>query len=152
MAEITIRTHTRRGKGGKAIQVRSYKRRVGRKGVHSPKKEKSEQPGEEYESIASEKQAPKFTPEEIAKRKEVMEGFKQAEKEMKSLGMSWEQYSRYKLRQQKEGTKGSNRSTHAESAKNPLTPQGSLGIFERIEDKVAKFVEKYSGKKYKRQL
>ena len=39
-AEVTIKAHTRRGKGGKTIQVHSYSRRVGRKGVHSPKKEK----------------------------------------------------------------------------------------------------------------
>ena len=152
MAEVTIKAHTRRGKGGKTIQVHSYSRRVGRKGVNSPKKEKSEQPGEEYEKRASEKkETPKLTPEEIAQRREVMEGFKRAEAEMKSLGMSREQYSRYKLKQQREGKK-SVRPTHAKSVKNPLTPQGSLGILERVEDKIAKFVEKYSGKKYKRQL
>lgn len=152
MAEVIIRAHTRRGKGGKTIQVRGYSRRVGRKGVHSPKRDKSEQPGEELEKRASEKkETPKLTPEEIAQRREVIEGFKRAEAEMKSLGMSREQYSRYKMKQQREGKK-SVRPTHVESVKNPLTPQGSLGILERVEDKIAKFVEKYSGKKYKRQL
>lgn len=152
MAEVTIRAHTRRGKGGKTIQVRGYSRRVGRKGVHSPKRDKFEQPGEEFEKKVEEKKGiPELTPEEIAQRREVMEGFKRAEAEMKSLGMSREQYSRYKLKQQRKSKKNST-SIHAKTIKNLLSPQGSLGILERVEDKIAKFVEKYSGKKYKRQL
>lgn len=151
-AEVTIKAHTRRGKGGKTVQVHSYSRRVGRKGVHSPKRDKSEQPGEEFEKkVAEKKETPKLTPEEIAKRREVMESFKRAEAEMKSLGMTREQYSRYKLKQQNESKKKP-APTHAKSVKNPLSPQGSLGILERVEDKIARFVEKYSGKKYKRQL
>lgn len=152
MEEVSIKAHTRRGKGGKTVQVRSYNRRVGRKGVHSPKRERAEQPGEEFEKVASEKKsAPQLTPEEIAERREVMEGFKRAEAEMKSLGMTREQYSRYKLKQIKEG-KSNTGSSHTGPIKNPLSPKGSLGILERVEDKIAKFVEKYSGKKYKRQL
>lgn len=152
MAEVTIRAHTRRGKDGKTIQVRGYSRRIGRKGVHSPKRDKSEQPGEELEKkIADKKETPRLTPEEIAKRREVMEGFRRAEAEMKSLGMSSEQYSRYKLKQQREGKKASSL-THAKTIKNPLSPQGSLGILERVEGKIAEFVEKYSKRKYKRQL
>lgn len=152
MAEVTIKAHTRRGKGGKTVQVRSYSRRVGRKGVHSPKREKrTEQPGEELERVSSEKrEAPKLTPEEIAERREVMEGFRRAEAEMKSLGMTREQYSRYKFEQQKRG--GDTGSSHTGVTKNPLSPKGSLGILERVEDKIAKFVEKYSKRKYKRQL
>lgn len=153
MAEVTIRAHTRRGKGGKTIQVRGYSRRVGRKGVHSPKRDKSEQPGEEFEKKVEEKKGtPKLTPEEIAQRREVMEGFKRAEAEMKSLGMSREQYSRYKLKQQNEGRKKTSSPTHAKTIRNPQSPRGSLGILERVEGKIAKFVEKYSGKRYKRQL
>lgn len=145
MTEVTIKAHTRRSKNGKTIQVHSYNRRIGRKGVHSPKKG-SEKPGEEYErKIEAKKEEQKLTPKEIAQQREVMEGFRRAEAEMKSLGMSKEQYSRYKLRQQENGTK-----------KNvPITPIKSskyMGILEKVEDKVAKFVEKYSGKKYKRQL
>ena len=147
MAEVTIKAHTRRGKGGKTVQVRSYSRRVGKKGVHSPKREKrTEQPGEELERVSSEKkETPKLTPEEIAERREVMEGFKRAEAEMKSLGMTREQYSRYKFEQQKRGG-------DTGVIKNPLSPKGSLGILEGVEDKIAKFVEKYSKRKYKRQL
>lgn len=151
MAEVAIKAHTRRGKGGKTIQVRSYSRRVGRKGIHSPKREKSEQPGEELERKVAEKKTPKLTPEEIAQRKEIMEGFKRADAEMKSLGMTREQYSWYKWHQQN-GGKEKSAPTHAESVKNPVGLKGSLGILEKVEDKIARFVEKYSGKKYKRQL
>lgn len=156
MAEVTIKAHTRRGKGGKTVQVHSYSRRVGKKGIHSSKREKSGQPGEELEKKMDErKNSPKMSAEEIAaERKRIQEwedNFKRAEAERKALGMSREQYSRHKLKEQKEGSKKST-PTHAKSVKNPLSPQGSLGILERVEDKIAKFVEKYSGKKYKRQL
>lgn len=150
MTEVAIKEHTRRGKNGKTVHVRSYTRRIGRKGIHSPKREKSAKPGEEFEKMTGDKKS--LTPEEIAARKEVMEGFKRAEKEMKDLGMTREQYSRYKLSQQ--GKKDDNRKSdsHAKEVKNPLSPKGSLGILERIEDKIAKFVKKYSGKTYKKQL
>ena len=145
MAEVTIKAHTRRGKNGVTIQVKSYTRRVGRKGVHSPKK--SSKPGEEFEQKVQEKVEPKkLTPEEIAKRKEVMEGFNRAAIEMKALGMTKEQYSRYKLSQKDKKKTDSHEST----VKEPLSSKGSATIFERIENKIAKFVEKYSGKKYKR--
>lgn len=106
MVEISIKAHTRRGKGGKTIQVRSYSRRVGRKGIHSPKRDRSAQSGEEFESkVKEKKESPKLTPEELAHRREVMEGFKRAEAERRRLGMSRERYSRYKLKQQIEGMK-----------------------------------------------
>lgn len=146
MAEVTIKSHTRRGKNGATIQVRGYTRRVGKKGIHSPKK--SAKPGEEFEQKVQEKVEPKkLTPEEIAKRKEVMEGFNRAAIERKTLGMTKEQYSRYKLSQK---DKKKTTDSHEYTVKEPLSPKGSATIFERIENKIAKFVEKYSGKKYKR--
>lgn len=154
MAEVTIRAHTRRGKGGKTIQVRGYSRRVGRKGVHSPKR-RSEQPGEEYERRASERnETPELTPEEIAQRKEIMEGFRHSEEKRRELGMSREKYSYYVLKKEKERERRPTKrvSSHTSSIRNPLSPQGSLEILKRVEDSVAKFVEKYSGKEYKRQL
>lgn len=150
MKEVTIKAHTRRGKNGKTVQVRGYSRRVGRKGVHSPKREKREQPGEELEQRMTEKKetVKHLTPEEIARQKEVMESFRRASEEMRALGMTQQQYSRYKLYQKKGGS--SKGSSHAATIKNPVSPKGSLGILGRIEDKIANFVEKYSGRKYKR--
>lgn len=148
MAEVTIKAHTRRGKGGKSIQVRSYSRRIGKKGVYSPKKEKLNKAGEEYEKKILEKnKALNLTPEDIIKRMEVMEGFKRAEAERKSLGMSKERYSRYKSREQKK-----DKTPPLKTNMSTLSSKKSLGILKSIEDKIAKFVEKYSGKKYKRQL
>lgn len=145
MVEITIKAHTRRSKKGKTIQVRSYSRRVGRKGVHSPKRG-SEKPGEEYErKVEAKNEEPKLTPKEIAQQKEVMEGFKRAAAEMKALGMSKEQYSRYKLGRQEKSIRKNVQLVPTKSSK-------YRGVLERVEDKVAKFVEKYSDKKYKRQL
>ena len=137
MAEVSIKANTRRGKEGKVIQVRSYSRRVGRKGVHSPKREKSEQPGEELEKRIAEKEQPKkqLTQEELDERREVLE----------ELRNSTEQDSRGKQKREDRKTKSSR-------IKEPLSVLGSLGILERVEDKIAKFVEKYSKKKYKRQL
>lgn len=159
MAEVTIKAHTRRGKGGKTIQVHGYSRRVGRKGVHSPKRDTIGRSGEELEKKMTEKKPKKRTPEEIAQYKEVMEGFRQAEAIMKATGMTWEKYSAYRLEQlrkeqlrKKQAKKGTPVPTHGTAIKKPLSPQGSKHIFERIEDKVAKFVEKYSGRKYKRQF
>jgi hypothetical protein len=43
-------------------------------------------------------------------------------------------------------------SSHAQTVKNPLSEKGISQIFNRVEDKVAKFVEKYSGKKYKKMV
>ena len=49
MAEVAIKEHTRRGKGGKTVHVRGYTRRVGHKGVHSPKRERKKDKGKEFE-------------------------------------------------------------------------------------------------------
>lgn len=151
MADITIKAHTRRGKGGKTIQVHSYSRRIGRKGVRSPKKEKSDQPGEELERlVAAKEERPAVTLEDIQNKREYDEGLKKAMKEMRSLGLTKEQYSRYKMsgKERPVGKAGSS----SPRTSSPLSPRGSMGIFEKVEDKVAKFVEKYSGKKYKRSL
>lgn len=153
MTEVTIKAHTRRGKDGKVVQVHSYSRRVGKKGVHSPKRKKSgksEKSGEELEKkvIEKKKKAPKLTPEELAEQREAIKWFKRAEAEMKSLGMTREQYSRYKLKKTKESAK-----KPSVSSEKPVESSRNYSeILERVEDKVAKFVEKYSKKKYKRQL
>lgn len=48
MTEITIKGYTRKGKNGTMVSVKSYTRRVGKKGVRSPKRtKKSVNPGDE---------------------------------------------------------------------------------------------------------
>lgn len=150
MTEVTIKSYTRRGKGGKTIQVKGYTRRVGRKGVRSPKRERSS--GEEIEQIvATKKEAPRkpLTPEEIALRREVTAGMQRAAAERKALNMTPEQYSRYVMARKKERR---DTPTPPPPRREIVAPPKKRGFFERIEDKVANFVERYNGKKYKRQL
>ena len=156
MAEVSIKAHTRRGKNGKTIQVRSYTRRVGRKGIHSPKREKTE-PGKEFEAKVKEKtSAPKMSAEEFAaERKRIQEwdeNFKKFEERRKSLGMSREQYSRKIMEDLKKEKRGFSVKPST-VVKEATSPKKVKGILERVEDKLAEFVEKYGGgRKYKRQL
>lgn len=155
MTEVTIKSYTRRGKGGKTIQVKGYTRRVGRKGVRSPKRERSS--GEEIEQIvATKKEAPRkpLTPEEIALRREVTAGMRRAEAEKAALGMTTEQYSRYVMSGKKSQKSQASLKATSTSPRKPIvtTPKKKRDIFESVEDKLANFVEKYSGKKYKRQF
>lgn len=152
MAEVSIKAHTRRGKNGTVIKVRSYTRRVGRKGVHSPKRPKSEKPGEEFEQKMQERQQEppkKLTPEEIAQRKEAIKGFEEVERKRKVMGMTREQYSRYIMDKNK---KSKDKPTSSkEEVKPTVSEKKTRSIFDKVEDKIAKFVDKYGGgRKYKR--
>lgn len=161
MNRISIKAHTRRGKNGKIKRVRGYTRRVGLKGVHSLK-EKRAKPGDELKAkmnkkskVEEIKSEPTMSPEELeAKRKrfkEWQEDAKRAEAERQSLGMTRHQYAWYKGRQQVQKER---RRTSVKSHVNVSpTPSRKKDVFEKIEDKLAKFVDKYGGgKKYKRQL
>lgn len=53
-AEITIKEHRRKNKKGEWITVKGYTRRVGKKGVHSPKKSSSK-PGDEFVQVLNDK-------------------------------------------------------------------------------------------------
>lgn len=149
MAEVQIKAHTRRGKNGKTVQVRSYTRRVGKKGIHSPKREKVEKPGEEFEAKMEEKNqaVPTVSPEEIKRRIEWEEEFKRADEERKRLGMSRERYSRYKLEQ------SNRKSAPKNPEEKPVEQKKFDDILEKVEDKIARFVDKYGGgRKYKKML
>ena len=157
MTEVAIKEHTRRGKGGKTVHVRGYTRRVGHKGVHSPKRERKKDEGKEFEEKVNEKKQgqPQMSPEELKEklkeRKEWEEDARRAEKERKSLGMSKERYSFYKVQQQKKQQKAP-KSSHTKNVHKPLSPKGSQTILDRVEDKIAEFINKYSKKKYKKYL
>lgn len=155
---VNIKSYTRRSKKGNTIKVKSYTRRIGRKGVRSPKRV-DDHLGKELEEVvtakaeqnqeAQEKPRARLTPEEIAERRENTEGFKRAEAARQLLGMSREQYSRYVLQKEREGARRANVTPKRPTSTPTKKP---MGFFERVEDKIANFVEKYSGKKYKRQL
>lgn len=157
MAEVAIKEHTRRGKGGKTVHVRGYTRRVGHKGVHSPKRERKKDEGKEFEEKVNEKkqEQPQMSPEELKEklkeRREWEEDARRAEEERKSLGMSKERYSFYKVQQQKK-KQNAPKYSHTKSVHKPLSPKGSQTILDRVEDKIAEFINKYSKKKYKKYL
>lgn len=145
MAEINIKTHTRKGKNGKTVTVKGYTRRVGRKGIKSPKEKSEVSPGDEFKAKADEK-------------KQIYNGPKMTEKET----AAWDIAARKNLnrsvgRDRQLDGKNNKRasrisSSHITTIKNPLSEKGSTSIFNRVEDKIAKFVGKYSGKKYKKML
>lgn len=143
MKEITIKTHTRKSKNGKVVKVSSYSRRVGRKGVISPKRSKKEA-GKEFEEKAQQK-------------------YQQEENEMgpyfETTKQKEERYER--LRSGKSAVYSRNRLQEvSQQDKHDVTPaktkssswKQQMSFMERVEDKVASFVEKYSKKRYKRQV
>lgn len=143
MKEITIKTHTRKSKNGKVVKVSSYSRRVGRKGVISPKRSKKEA-GKEFEEKAQQK-------------------YQQEENEIgpyfETTKQKEERYER--LRSGKSAVYSRNRLQEvSQQDKHDVTPaktkssswKQQMSFMERVEDKVASFVEKYSKKRYKRQV
>ena len=150
-----VKSHTRRGKNGKPIHVRGYTRRNKKKGGKKEQRPK----GREFEEKVEEKK-PKMTPEEIAAEKKRIqdwnEAYKRKEEERKNLGMSKERYSYYVAKKQKGAAKAEVRRRKgrtSQSGTGPLSQKGSMGILEKIEDTIARFVDKYGGgRKYKRKL
>lgn len=154
MRKHNVKSYIRRSRKGKLIKVRTHTR-----SLEEPKnKHNSANAGKEYEHKAKSKtcdsnkphEEPTMSKEELRLRKEVLEGFKSTEKERRELGMSRERYTRYKLAQNKAAEK---------NAKSKRTTKNTTTIHKRkldapgkFEDAIARFVEKYSGRKYKRQL
>lgn len=129
--KINIRPYTRRGKKGTLTKVKGYIRRLSEKGSKSRRAEKSTKRGVEY---AQKKHELSLSPEDIARRREVTADFNRAEAERKSLNMTREQYSNYKLKY------------------GDVKPRLSLS---RTEQKtsmsvVDRFIEKYRKKKHRR--
>lgn len=153
MAEVIIKAHTQMRKG-KKVAIKQYTRRVGVKGVHSPKKSSS--PGEELsdkkeqktdsskaassiiDEIKSRNKKPNMTPEQIA----------EWDKAAKKASMG--QYTAKNTKKEKPFM--TPKGTSPKNGKSPLSEKRVRGILENVEDKLAKFVEKYTGQKYKRKL
>ena len=132
MKEVSIKSHTRRGKNGTTISVKGYTRRVGRKGVHSPKRPKQKnaaEPGEELkQKIESKAQytGPKMSAEEFKAWNDAAR-----EATMKFYGK---------------------RKPKPVETKKDSAAKKVKGHLENLEDKIARFVDKYSKKAYKRAL
>ena len=163
MTEVDIREHTRKSKTGKLVKVRGYRRRVGRKGIHSPKRDKAASAGKEFEERLK-SQEPTKSPEEIKAERERLrqwqQDYERSERERKYLGMSRERYSRYKFQQVMEGKKYDayeaahsdvNKTVQQEMKQRKSTSGKRRSFFDKVEDVLAKFVDKYGGgMKYKR--
>ena len=65
MKEINIKSHSRKGKGGKTVNIPGYTRRVGRKGQHSPPKPRRKRT---KETDVTEPPAPRKLPQAIKDR------------------------------------------------------------------------------------
>lgn len=130
MKEVSIKSYTRRGKNGTTISVKGYTRRVGRKGIHSPKRPKQKnaaEPGEELkQKIESKAQytGPKMSAEEFK---------------------AWNDAAR-------EATMRFYGKRKPTETKKVSAAKKAKGHLENFEDKIARFVDKYSKKAYKRAL
>lgn len=148
--EVNIKSHKRKSKTGKIVTVKSYDRRIGVKGIKSGPRETTYtaiaqgKSGDELKKASSKVVRPELSKEELESRRRWEESFLRVEKGRKRMNMSRERYSKFLSTKDKIG----NTISHSISS-NPYKP---IGVFEKIEDKVANFVEKYSGKKYKRQV
>lgn len=136
MKEITIKSHIRKGKNGKQIIVKGYSRRIVGKGERSPKKD-GVNPGDELKQKKEEK---KIVDDRPKMSKEEVEAWDKAAREA-TMGY-------YRRRVVNKSADKKEKSSDA--PKRPTPKKGSSDVLKRVEDKIANFVEKYSGKKYKR--
>lgn len=155
MAEV--KGYTRKGKNGKIVRVRAYTRK-GRKSSGMEGTTSKKGSGDEYQKLAEEwsKLSPDKLEEEIRKRREW-------DKKAREASMKF--YSGTKRKEEKQPKKEDKASDKekehaknmqyekAEMAKrrfdipNPFKAEAAM---RKTEDKVAKWFEKHTGKKYKR--
>ena len=146
MKEITIKAHTRRSKLGKTVKVKGYSRRVGRKGVHSPARKKGS--GDEFSSRAETRN------QESPSDERKVEIGPYAAENAKLLSERYDRLRRGKTAvYSAAAVKGEKYKEKKSTKKKPDNSwRDKMSFMERVEDKVANFVEKYSKKKYKRQV
>lgn len=135
MAEIKIKSHTRKTRNGKSVTIQEYSRRIGKKGQKSEPKKKGA--GKEIEEIKATSYKDKYkatytgpamTKEEIA---------------------AWDASARGSANKSASGWKKELEKRKTASEKPKESPK-KKDAFARVEDKIAKFAEKYGNKKYKR--
>lgn len=132
MNEISIKSYTRRSKNGKTVTVKGYTRRVGKKGIRSPKKSKEVNPGDELlQKLSNPYLGPTMSIEEM----KVWDD--------KARKASTQNYGKRPLR--KPTVKKND-----ETAK--VTVKKDRRTVKDVENKIASFVEKYTNKKYRRVL
>lgn len=141
---ISIRAYTRRSKTGKIVKVRSYSRSYrGRKGNVSSKGSKSS--GEEYEEVKNNQQEPVELGPYAASNAQLLKQRWESLKHGKSAVDSIKRYDDYVRNKQKFTPQGGSQGTA------PMQPmQHKSSFMQRVESKISRILEKYSGRKYKK--
>ena len=146
MKEVTIKAHTRKSKLGKTVKVNGYTRRVGKKGVRSPARKKGS--GDEFSKRAEQKGEPttEIKPDIGPYAAENSKAMSERYERLRKGKTAVHSYA---------AVRGEDYKERKSSKKPPKTSRSwrdQMSFMEKVEDKVAKFVEKYSKKKYKRQV
>ena len=137
MTEVTIKSHIRITKNGKVIKVQGYSRKVGKRKAVSGKRSKKE-PGKELEEKVQQKEQTQQKEEQ-----RVSQIGPYYEVNQKALQ---EYYDRLRY-----GRKKPSSPTPQQVSQGQKKPK-KKSFMSRVEDKIANFVDKYSGKKYKHYL
>lgn len=155
MTEITIKGYSRRSRKGNLVKVNSYKRRVGKKGVISPKKTSPVKEAATSAPTPGAEIKTKLSPEELARRRAWDKEARRAS--MSAYGGRAETKEEWQRRVQREEDDRKSNEIPGYKPKRSTPPAREIkkkkaDIFARIEDKIARFSEKYGKKKYKRYL
>ena len=150
-AEISIKEHLRKNKKGEWITVKGYTRRVGKKGVHSPKKSSSNKPGDEFVQVLNDKLGKTTGPI-------VTDKFISKEERAKILEMEAKRgYNRFadygesgRNKNKKPKSEGLSAAERKQVLENDRKAKKN-DIFSRAENAIARFVVKHGGK-YKKKL
>lgn len=156
MTEITIKGYSRKSRKGNLVKVNSYKRRVGKKGVISPKRTNAQVKTTPTASAPGAELKAKLSPEELARRRAWDAAARKSS--MSAYGGRAESKEEWQRRiQREEDDRKSNeipgyKPKYREAPSPKKVEKRKSDIFSRIEDKISRFTEKYGKKKYKRYL
>ena len=139
MSEVTIKSHTRITKNGKVIKVQGYSRKVGKRKAVSGKRSKKE-PGKELEEKVQQKEQTQQTQQKEQQASQIGPYYEENQKSLQ------EYYDRLRY-----GRKKPSSPTPQQVPQGQKKPK-KKPFMDRVEDKIANFIDKYSGKKYKRYL
>lgn len=149
-AEVTIREHRRKNKKGEWITVKGYTRRVGKKGVRSPKKSSSK-PGDEFVQVLNDKlgktTGPIVTDKFISKEERARILDMEAKRGYKRFADYGESGRNKNKRPKSEGLSDAERKQVLENDRRAKKNDA----FSRAENAIARFVVKHGGK-YKKKL
>ena len=143
--EVAIKAYTRKSKKGKTVSVRSYSRSSKGTGVIAPPKG-SKDSGEEYEEVQNLKQEPVELGPYAASNAKLMQQRWEALRHGKSAVNSIKRYHEYLQNSKRDAF----RKSLMQQAETPSEAPRKSPYVSKVEGKIARFLEKYSGRKYKK--